>query len=166
MNYADFDELHGMIQQQPVLQQWRETQTGINTGSAVLLAACLEHLAHGLDLTGLQRAYGVSCTRLHDAMGVYLLAIFHAIQEDPRYVIKFPEGEDLKTESARWSRSLPHGPNFSFLTGACGAVDGTLIPIRPRFPTDVLEVGQNHDGSPTLVRAFSQRPYRCRKGTS
>ena len=40
MNYADFDELHGMIHQQPVLQQWRETQTGINTGSAVLLAAC------------------------------------------------------------------------------------------------------------------------------
>jgi hypothetical protein len=166
MNYVDFDELHDMIQLQPIIQQWREMETGLNTSSSVLLAACLEHLAHGIQYGGLQRSYGVSSTRIHDAMGVYLTAICQAIQKDPRYAIKFPEGDDLKTESARWSRSLPQGPNFSFLTGACGATDGTLIPIRPRFSTDVLEVGQNYDGSPTTVRAFSVRPFRCRKGVS
>jgi hypothetical protein len=164
MNYVDFDELHNMVQQRPVIQQWRETHTGLNTSSDVLLAACLEHLAHGVQFGGLQRSYGVSATRLHDAMGVYLTAIFEAIQADPRYVIKFPEGDELKAESARWSRSTPQGPNFSFLTGACGASDGTLIPIRLRLPTDVIEVGQRQDGTPTTVRAFSLRPYRCRKG--
>jgi hypothetical protein len=164
MHAEDFDELHELISRRPVLQAWRSKQTGTNTSTDALLAACIEHLATGATFVELRRSYAVSSSRLHDAMQVVLVAIVEAIKADERYSIRMPRGEEVDAECARWSQPDARGADFSFLAGAMGACDGSLIPLQPRLSSDLLFVGDDPNDRRAYIRAESARPWRCRKG--
>jgi hypothetical protein len=164
MSKTDFQDLYHMLELDAELQHWRRYQKSLNTHGEVFLAACIDHLAHGSGLSTLRLAYGVSNSRLHDAMTVYYSAICRVIASDPRYAFAFPTGNALAAERVKWTTDPDGRLNFSFLDGAIGATDGTLIPIEPRLPTDVFPADAAADEEPEYLRVYSLRPYRCRKG--